>query len=285
MRVIKREFFGVSRPDTFRIVPIGDIHLGAAACNEDRLRAVVRSVAEDETAYWIGMADYCDFINRSDPRFNPGALASWITMAHLGDLAAAQRDRFLGIIEPIASKCLALVEGNHETAITRHYERAIFHEVVCGVKRLGGFDDDYPLGLGYTGWLLLSFYRRQNKRSAGRQIKFKLHHGFVGGRLAGAKALNMQRFLWANDCDIAIMGHSHNTGMQIEAVETISGSKIIHKKKYGCYSGTFLDSFIDDGPNTYSEVKGYFPMPNTGVEIHLRPGARYEADRIKVLSA
>ncbi|NIL98744.1 MAG: hypothetical protein GTO62_16895, partial [Planctomycetales bacterium] len=192
MKVLEREFFNVSRSDEFTILPIGDIHLGAAACDEQRFRDTVARVHGDDRCWWIGMGDYADFINRSDPRFHPGVLADWIKMADLADLSRAQRDRFLDIIQPIAAKCLALVSGNHETAIVKHYERDIYHEIVTGVKALGGFEDDYPLAIGYTGWLNLTFYR-SDKRQRGRKVKINLHHGYGGGRLAGAKALNLQR--------------------------------------------------------------------------------------------
>lgn len=280
---LRHEFFNTSRPDKFRIVPLGDIHIGAAACDEARLKQVVKSIADDDRAYWIGMGDYCDFINRTDPRFNSGALAEWIKISDLGDLAKAQRDYFLDIIKPIAPKCLALVEGNHETAITKHYERAIFAELVMAIKTMAGHEMDYQLGIGYTGWLTLVFYRAKRRANA-TVVRINLHHGFVGGRLAGAKALNMQRWLWTHDADIVIFGHSHNTASQVEAVEVLDDSgNVKHKSRIGVYSGTFLNPY-NEGEATYAEVKGYFPTPNTGVELILRPGAEDQRKRVKVVS-
>ena len=283
MRVIQRDFFNVKRPDTFTLVPIGDIHIGAAACNEQLLRDVVARVLGDESAYWIGMGDYCDFINRSDPRFNPGAMADWIKVADLGDLAKSQRDKFLDIIKPIAPKCLCLVEGNHETAITRHYERHVYGEIVTAIKQFSGMKDDDRLGIGYTGWLLLNFYRHKKKKAGSSAVKINLHHGFVGGRLAGAKALNMQRRLAFHEADLCLMGHSHNTMVQAEARQYLAGATVKEKKLIGAYTGTFLKSINVDGPSTYSEVKGYLPMPLSRVEILLRPGAEDQNNRIKVL--
>ena len=283
MRVIFRDFFDVSRGDTFRIVPLGDVHIGARACDEKRLRNVVQSIADDPNAYWIGMGDYCDFINPSDPRFSAGSLAKWITVGDFVDLAKAQRERFNDIVAPIANKCLALVEGNHETAITRHYERHIYGEIVSGIKEAAGLDANTKLAMGYGGYLILRFYRSA-ERKAQTTIKIKLHHGFVGGKLAGAKALNMQRMLVWNDCDIMLMGHSHNTGVQIEAVERVVGKKVMSVPRYGAYTGTFLASYSNDAPATYSEVKGYFPMPVSGVEVLLRPGAKDIRQRIRVVT-
>ena len=283
MNILRRHWLDVGRADKYSLYPLGDVHLGAAACDEKAFRAVVNRIAADERAYWVGLGDYCDFINVSDPRFSAGSLAPWIKMADLGDLARAQRDRFLEIVEPIAPRCLGLIEGNHELSIKRYYERDIYSDIVCGVKELGGFAADHSLALGYYGWLLLSFYRAPEKRRE-TLYKINLHHGFTGGRLAGAKALNMQRWLWTHDADLVIFGHSHNTGAQAEAVETITrGGHVSHITRRGCYGGTFLATNAEGG-STYSEVKGYFPLPVTQPMISLRPGAADKMDRLRVVT-
>jgi hypothetical protein len=224
------------------------------------------------------MGDYADFINLRDPRFEADSLADWVKVPDLVDLARAQRDRFLDIVKPIAGKCLALAEGNHEGAIKKHYERDIYHEIVTGVKEMGGFKADRPLALGIYGWLLLHFYRGK-KRQAGSLIRVNVHHGFVGGKLAGAKALNMQRWLWTHECDLALFGHSHNLGAQIETIEGIDrAGKIRHRQAIGAYTGTFLEMA------GYAERKGYFPGPTGHIEIVLRPGAHEVNDRVRVMS-
>lgn len=279
MRVIHRTIKHDSRSDVFRIIPLGDIHLGAAACDEELFKTTIKDIENDDNAYWIGLGDYADFINRRDPRFDITSQAEWLH--GIGDITKVQRDRFLDIIEPIAHKCLALVEGNHETAITRHTERAIFNEIVMGVKERGGFEPDEDLGVGYYGWLRLRFER---KGKGGRNIfLFNLHHGFIGGRLSGAKALNMQRWLWTHDCDIVIFGHSHNTAIYREEVVGLDRlGKPVSMPRIGCYGGTYLNT-SGEGHTTYSEFKGYFPNPTGGVEIHIRPGHHEKSRAIKVL--
>lgn len=285
MRVIVREIPVSGREHSFRIYPIGDMHIGARACDEQKLRRVVEQIASDDDAYWIGMGDVCDYINRSDPRFNVEALAGWVRMRDLADLASAQSKRALSILSPIAHKCLALVKGNHELAIHKHYERDVYSELVTGIKEASGLDEIERLGLGYSGWLLARF-KSEHHTSI---FRFSLHHGFVGGRLAGAKALNMQRWLWTHDCDVAVFGHSHNTMIQSESIETVNrrSGKIAHLTRWGCFSGSFLATNVE-GSETYSEVKGYFPLPTTGVVIHVTPmrgndgRAGVQNDRLKV---
>lgn len=277
MKILRRKWTGLDRSSTFRLYPIGDLHLGNSACDEALFRQVVQRVADDEHALWVGLGDYADFVNLSDPRFDPASLSSWVTMRHLGDLARAQADRFLDIVEPIASKCLGLIEGNHERSIAKYYERSIYGELVTGIKLRGGFPVEHQLAFGYSGWLILTFYRHE-ERGAASAIRISLHHGFVGGKLAGAKALNMQRWLWNHDCDLAIFGHSHNTMVQVEAVERVKGNRVVHDHRIGMYSGTFMNGA------RYSEKAGYFPLPLTQPHAVLRPGAQFHRDRVKVVA-
>ena len=220
MRVLSHDFHTESRSTVYKLIPLGDIHIGAAACDEDRLMKIVKRIEKDELAYWYGMGDYCDFINMRDPRFSVGTLAPWISMEMMGDLAKAQRDRFLDIFKPIAHKCIGMIEGNHETSIHKFYERDIYSEIVSEIKEAGRFAPDHQLAFGFYGWSFLRFYRKGHSHL----FKINLHHGYVGGKLAGAKALEMQRWLWSHDADVVVFGHSHNTSIQIEQTEGIKES-------------------------------------------------------------
>ncbi|MBU1621854.1 MAG: metallophosphoesterase [Gammaproteobacteria bacterium] len=281
MQIIKHEWFSVPRHQRFTIIPLGDIHLGARACDEKQLSRVVKRIRKSPDTYWIGLGDYADFINRSDRRFDPATLASWFTVADLVDPPRAQIEKLMEYLLPIADKCLGLIEGNHESLIRHRYERDVYSEIVSQIKRAKGMAADESLALGVCGWLLLRFYR--GERGGGAQtIKINCHHGFVGGRLAGAKALNMQRWLWTHSADLVIFGHSHNTSAQPEAVEGLNqAGDLVTEVRKGCFSGTFLRT-TENGATTYSEAAGYFPLPICGARITLRPGAARQAERVKI---
>ena len=149
---------------------------------------------------------------------------------------------------------------------------------MSGVKERGGFEPDHSLAFGYSGWLLLHFYRHATKEQRGTLVKVSLHHGFVGGKLAGAKALNMQRWLWNHECDLAIFGHSHNTMVQVEAIEKVKGNRVVHDHRIGMYSGTFMNGA------RYSEKAGFFPLTLTQPHVILQPGAEQHRDRVRVVA-
>lgn len=281
MKVIRHEWYNVSAAREFRIIPIGDVHIGAAACDEDLLIKTVSRIEADPDCYWVGMGDYCEFINRSDKRFDTSNLASWLQVRHLGDIAKAQRDRFVGIVAPIATKCLGLLKGNHEQTIWARYERDIYSEIVTKIKGEAGLPAEHPLGLGYYGWLQLAFYWGANRRGGSRVLKIVGHHGSKAGRLEGSKALDMQRWLWVHDCDLALMGHSHNTQTQAQDVIALTKTgKPIYTTRKGAFTGTFLG--IPTTSDGYAERAGFYHSPVGTITAHLHPCHEDQPRRVRL---
>jgi len=276
MKILHREFFTVSRTDEWRLYVVGDVHLGNKACDEAALLRTVGAIASDPRALWVGMGDYCDFINLTDPRFDADSLAKWIRVSHLADLSACQRDRLLSHLAPIADRCIGLVEGNHERAILRHYERNIYSEIVTGIKAKAGLKPDDVLGLGYSGWVMLHFYRSDERRR-GTLLKIHVHHGHAGGRKLGGKANALQDRLWTHDADLVIMNHCHDEVAASVAVQAVRGDKVVNEVRKGVYGGSFL------GQAAYAEERGYPPQPVDHPVVILRPGAEIQQDRVKII--
>jgi len=67
-----------SRPDTFNLYPLGDIHAGSIHCSETEITKQVERIRVDPKGYWIGMGDYADSIVKNDKRFEMGGLASCV---------------------------------------------------------------------------------------------------------------------------------------------------------------------------------------------------------------
>lgn len=263
-----------SRDDVMEIIPLGDLHIGNAACDEDGIVKAVEYIASNPNAYWIGMGDYGDFINMRDHRFDPSALASWVTTRDLVDLAGAQKKRILDIIDPIAHKCLGLVKGNHDKKIHKAWERAIFDEIVVGVKerawRNGGLQD-IDLSLNYWGFVRLKFCRA----GAGvRTVVISAHHGYGSSK----SITGMEKFLWSHECDVALFGHTHNmTSHRSARTEINKAGKVIYRPQWGVVTGTYLQSDAD-----YGIQAGYMPVPTGVTKISLRPGAVSVDDLVRV---
>ena len=284
MYVVSHDVQVKGRGDKIEIIPIGDVHVGCVTCDEEYLRNLVRYIKEKENCYWIGLGDYCEFINVSDPRFRPENLAKWIKTTDLADLAGRQAKRFLDIVKPIAPKCLGLACGNHEEKILKKYERNIYATIVDGVLRDGQFDEGKSLTLGYTGWILLKVIRGQ----ASRVFVIHVHHGAGGGSLPGGQLNRLARWMWTHHADLVIMGHCHHTTSHTEVIETINrrNGKLIRKKVKGVFISTLKHSTRERGPSVYSEVKQLLPKPVGHVKIIIKPdwdGDREISDEIEVI--
>jgi hypothetical protein len=273
LRVVKRAIRHTSRADIIRIFPLGDVHIGAHTCDEKAFRATVDEIKADPHAYWVGMGDFCEFINRSDKRFRVGGLAPWVR--EFEDIAAVQRDRFLANVLPIADKCLVMLKGNHEDTIHTRYERAIFDEIVAGVKDAMTDPPEY-LGVGVSGWMRLRVERGQaeSRKAHTWGINVYMHHGFGGGQLAGGKALKLERVLGRFDCDLAFVGHWHTReSVRFVAQGITRQGRIYNRNRVAVATGAWVQS-LEQGAETYAERKGY-PATAVGCPVvHLNPNKR-----------
>jgi len=273
MRVVQKTITLPGRSQAIEIIPLGDIHLGCMTCDEAKLVEAINYVNDNKYCYWIGMGDYCEFINRNDTkRFQPETLAKWIKVEDLSDLVSCQRDKFLEYIKPIAHKCLGLVCGNHEDSIRKYYERNVYMEIVDRVKKLGRMKWDEPLAVGYNGWVLLRLIRKvNNNKSPTCLIRISLHHGDGGGRSLGGKMNRLIDWMRTHQSDITIMGHHHNTTCHIDQIESVTSTgKLVRKRVVGVYSSTFKHT-TNEGHETYAERKQYPPLPTGYVRIIIKP--------------
>ena len=255
MEIISRTIEYPSRTDSFRIIPLADIHLGNEACAEKTLKATAKEIAEDPHAYTVLMGDMCDWINRSDKRFDPESLPSWLW--GVGDTAKAQREHLIEILRPIGHKVLAILEGNHERTIERKYERDVYSTIG---EALG--DGEHKLLMGPSGFLRLSFRRRGEGAFV---VTMFLTHGWWGGRLMGNGGLNLERVAGWVDADIIAAGHDHKR-RALGLSKLRATAHTIRKMDVHCIScGTFLEMA------KYAEEHGYRPQPVGPVEIHIRP--------------
>lgn len=280
MRVIRRELTGLSAGVKLNLYPLGDIHLGARNVDEEKLAQAVRQIERDPYGYWIGIGDYIEGINRRDKRFDPQTLAPWIGVSDLTDLGRVQAERFLDYVRPIAHKCLGLASGNHEETLEYIWERDLYGDIVTGVKRAAGFDQDTPLRLDYYGYILLSCIRGASHKDGSRLLKLGVHHG-AGGANTGGAVNKLRTFLMAHDADIMFVGHTHNTeGTAVDVMQFDQGGRPKMVTRYGVICSTFLRSEVE-GPVNYAEKRMLHPAHVGRSLVRVKPFADGEG-RIRV---
>ena len=222
--------------------------------------ATVKRVRDDDRCYWVGMGDYCEWINRKDRRFDPESMPSWLW--GVGDLAKAQRERIIEILKPIGDKCLGLIEGNHERTILQHMERDVYTTVAEGIG---------ARCLGPMGFVRLSFVRAKTDIQL---FTILATHGWWGGRLMGAGGLNLERVAGWSNADIVMAGHDHKRrAFPLSRLVATKADTVEEREVWVMSTGSYL------GGARYAQAKGYRPLPIGAPEVIITPNHR----RIQVL--
>lgn len=264
-----------SRKTIFRLYYLTDLHIGAKACDERQLKRDIETIKNDPYALWIGGGDYVDGICQAgDRRYRPSILARW-ALGH-DDVMKVERKHTVGLLSPIAKKCVGLLKGNHEWAAEKFYARDLYWEIVLGVAEAAEKPPE-ELAMGVEGFVRLLFRRGTPESYGGSwMMTIYCHHGFGGGRLPGGHALALGRVLGDYQCDLALMGHRHT---EIALPKTVTGprGRSAHiQKRIAAFVPGYLNAYIkpssDNQPlDSYSAEIGLPPVPIGTREVKIRP--------------
>lgn len=216
---------------------------------------------------------------KNDKRSSTDSLAPWCK--DVNDVILAQLDRLEEKLAPIADKCLALCEGNHETAQLEHNNRDVFSDFVGRIARHAGIDATraHSLSLGYEGFLDLRLHYSPKGNATGHNWRLVtyIHHGHGGGRKMGGPALTMEDTMGRYEADLFFMGHRH---MLMAFPQTITCADIKRgyklKERWGVWGGSYLGAFIpqdgDGRPNVnYAQLKGLPVRATGGTHVTISP--------------
>ncbi len=256
-----------SRPDKFRIYPIGDIHAGSFHCAEGEVKKQVAIIKEDKKAYWLGMGDYADAILKDDKRFDIGGLASWVEKSNIIE---SQRVWLKELFEPIKDKCLGLLTGNHEECLHNKYQNDLTRNL-C--KDLG-----VRYG-GYQAYVNIVFNRRKEDTEGGTRRAYLIHawHGAGSAQTEGARLMRLVRLVNDIQADIYLMGHLHAMTQHTPDRLILRSGRIRSIKLAATITGSWLRGYTQSSPErpvnpTYIERQGYKPSRIGCPSIVICPG-------------
>lgn len=251
-----------SRSESVTLYPLGDIHLGAAACDLDSLRATIAEVRDDPEALWLGMGDYAEAIVLQDKRFDLKSVDPRF-LPRLDDVANACFEELADLFAPVAKKCIGLLVGNHEETLRLKFSQDV-HGALC--LRLG------LKNLGYDSLIRWKFVRPNGSSST---VRVFASHGTIAGRRDGTKVNRIEDLARNFDADLYLVGHGHSqiahrsVQLQVPSDGTL---KMQERLRLGCMTGTFRRSY-QEGTRDYSE-KSHFAPPVIGCpRIRIRPWA------------
>ena len=293
MNIVDHVFDNLNSKHVTTLYPLGDLHVGALNCAEKALKVLVKEIADDPNAVWLGGGDLIDAVTLKDnKRFDVGNLPEWLindksgsARFMLGDLIKAQKDRFLDIVDPIKDKCLGLIEGNHEFDIYKHYGRDLQNELVTELDTVNLTDMAFIRLIFRTNYRSVnksldrksSKARENNEGSRGRVITVLACHGMGGGRTAGAEANKLARLAADKDCDILLTGHSHSfcipapvPMMYVSRSTKCTPISFLTREKYVANWGSMMYTYAK-GPSTYASRANYPVRPMYTVRAVIEP--------------
>ena len=266
-----------SRASEFTIWNLSDLHLMSAACAEKDLLQDVEQIRNDPCSFWMGGGDYCDFIGYSDRRFDPDAVADWVSIKDLGKLGRIGMRRVRDILAPIQHKGLGLLLGNHEKQYALRTEQEDLHGWLCqeldlpNLQYCALFDLIFARRPGVKG-PRSSFSPPEKHTGDSSTIRVFAHHGAGYAQTPGGKLNRLVQFMQSFRADIFFCGHVHDKVGRKEP--TIGANRDCTKleayEKVGVIAGSYLKTYAQ-GTTTYGEQRGYRPTSLGAAWVRYNP--------------
>ena len=246
MQVVEYRYTYPSLSSVIKLYPLGDIHVGTLHCAESKIKAKVKEIQDDPTAIWIGLGDYGEFISAQDKRFDGKVISPWIDP---NDIAGSQIEYLVELFKPIKTKCIGLIEGNHEDAYRRHQDGDPMKHICKAL--------DLP-NLGYSAFIKLVFERRKSNEH--HEFLGAVSHGSGCAITKGAKLNRLERFM--DNFNARWYGHGHVHDLITNSksyIDLTQSNKIVSRQKVGAMTGSWTTAYTQDIPASYAEIKNYPP--------------------------
>lgn len=225
--------------DELKIVPIGDIHLGHPACDEDMLFSLLEDLEEGDDPYRILlMGDLWEGATKNSPNFQ-------FAMKYPPQ---KQYQNLLAVFEDYSDKVLGSVVGNHED----------FARNVTGYQKMRDFCRELEIPfLKYTGAVNISLN--------GIYYRILMTHGSSGARTWGGKINALARMNdVVPDASLYLYAHTHARAVVTDANYRSTSRNSKKRRRTYILTGGFLGY-----PGTYADKKNYPPSSLGVVPIRL----------------
>ena len=251
----------ISGPESITIVPIFDVHLGSRECREQDFIAFVDAIAKTPNMYVVLGGDLIDNGTRSG-----------VTNIFRATMSpSAQKREMAKILEPIRSRVLASVSGNHERRSGKDADDDPCYDILAKLD----LENLHRENMAFVKIQLGEQTTHGGGRSAGKYrpaYTFLITHGSGGGVLPGGVLNRNERFAYAIDgIDAMLVGHSHKTMIsQPGKIVVDSSNNKVSVKPFKVISAT---SWLDYGD--YAAQKMLLPSTHCVQTITLN-GRRKE---------
>lgn len=238
-----RQRFILSPHQRMLLMPIGDVHYGAAGFPADRFRKHIEWGVK-RGAYFVGMGDIMEFTSRSQ-------------RGHLANMRDSQREfvdqanaeavgKLARLIRCSKGRWIGWLEGDH------------YHDFLDGTTS----DQRLCQALGgvFLGTSTLLDLRLHDPKRLGPQGKAKpsgngcdvtvfAHHGKGGGQTLGSGLNLLERMVRAMEADVYLMAHNHSeVTAPIDRLYRTNSGYLYHRTKLLARTGGWLRGYLAQRP-------------------------------------
>ena len=175
------------------IIPIADVHLGARECMEQEFISFIDSIKDKPNVYVILGGDLIDNGTRNG-----------LTNIFRATMPPSQQKKEMAkILEPIASKILCAVGGNHERRSGKDADDEPIYDILCKIDAENVYRES-------TAFLKLQFGKTDGDGMKNPTYTIVVTHGAGGGQLTSGAVLRGERYGYSIDgADMLVFGHTH----------------------------------------------------------------------------
>lgn len=175
------------------IVPVGDVHLGAAEHMESAWREFRTYVAETPNVYLVILGDVCN-----------NAIRNSVSNVYDEVLRPREQKRLMvEMLTPLRDRILCAVPGNHEGRSSKEVDDDIMYDIMAKLD----LEDLYRENIAFLKIQIGDIHGDGKKNPT---YTFAVTHGSGGGVLTGGSVNRAERFAYAIDgVDAMISGHVH----------------------------------------------------------------------------
>lgn len=179
---------------SIEIIPLGDLHIGSQETNLTAISRAIEHVMEKPNRFVVLTGDLID-----------NALKTSKSDVYEQTMPPSQQVRFVAdLLEPIHTRILCMVDGNHEARTKRDANISLTHWIALEL----GLDHIWRPSVAF---LYVNLGNAGGGRRGKRRPKYSIAvtHGVGGGLSAGAGLNRNKPYARAMNCDLIITGHTH----------------------------------------------------------------------------
>lgn len=240
--------------ETFNILWLADLHFDNPDTNKSKLKKLIDNNPECYICIGGDAFDLMDGFGY--PRQSKSRISK---NNHSDNYVNDIVNNFIDFFAPYASRILCINFGNHESSYLKRNGIDLAQYVVSLLNANHG--GNIVLG-DYAGYIVLSFYYNNDKKSKSSKVIYYTHSsGSIGKRSKGALAIDILKGQHPS-ADVIIWEHDHESLIKPETIEVLDRNRanITSKDMWFCSVPTMKDEFS-------GQKRGFHHEKNMGKRV------------------